>query len=331
MVANQSPLVLLVMLVDHIPLPPPAAPAGPRRGRPRVYSDRLFLKALIIMVLRHLATVHALLAVLEQPTPEMQHLRRLLMEDGRYPSRRTFERRLAAIPDTLPAQIACLGRHLLTVIQPSTDCGRAVAIDSTVVRAVGGAVWHTRDREAGHVPHTAIDTEAHWTKSGWHGWVYGWKLHLVTTVAGVWIPLVAEVTAANVADNEQAARLLPDVPEGVRFILGDTHYGDADLGRQAAERGHTIVAPRPAGTRPRTDDGAAVRSLFHALRSHAIENFNGQFKAIFDISRPVPTRGLPATRRLLLGAVLVYQVALLHRQQVGEPLRVGLKPFLQAA
>jgi hypothetical protein len=328
MVANASPLVLLVTLVDHLPLPPPS---GPHRGRPRVYSDRLFLKALVIMVLRQLATVHALLAVLEQPTPEMQRLRRLLMEDGRYPTRRTFERRLAAIPATLPAQIGCLGQHLLARIQPWEQTGRAVAIDSTVVRAFAGAVWHKRDREAGHVPHTAIDTEAHWTKSDWHGWVYGWKLHLVTTVAAVWIPLAAEVTAANVADNVQATRLLPDIPDEARFILGDTHYDDAALQTQAIEREQVIVASRRAGTRPRTDDGAAVRSLFHALRSHAIENFNGQFKAIFDISRPVPTRGLRATRRLLLGAVLVYQLAVLHRHQVGEPLRVGLKPFLQAA
>ena len=132
MVANHSPLVLLIMLVDRIPLPPTTSP---RRGRPRVYSDRLFLKALVIMVLRQLTTVHALLAVLEQPTPEMAHVRQLLMEDGRYPTRRTFERRLATLPDTLPAQLACLGQHLLALIQPWTQCGRAVAIDSTVVRA----------------------------------------------------------------------------------------------------------------------------------------------------------------------------------------------------
>ena len=328
MVANASPLVLLVTLVDSIPLPPPV---GTPRGRPRLYSDRLFLKALGIMALRQLATVHALLAVLEQPTPEMQQLRRLLMEDGRYPSRRTFERRLATIPATLPAQIACLGQHLLASIQPWAQGGRAVAIDSTVVRAFAGAVWHKRDREAGRVPHSAIDTEAHWTKSDWHGWVYGWKLHLVTTVAAVWIPLAAEVTPANVADNAQATALLADLPDEARFILGDTHYHDAALQAQATEHGQVIVASRRGGRRPRTDDGAAVRSLFHALRSHAIENFNGQFKAIFDVSRPVPTRGLRATRRLLLGAVFVYQLALLHRYLVGDPLRVGLKPFLQAA
>lgn len=181
-----------------------------------------------------------------------------------------------------------------------------MAIDSIVVRAFGGAVWHNRDREADQIPHTAIDTEAHWATSDWHGWVFGWKLHLVTTLATVWIPLAAEVTAANVADNVQAARLLPDVPDEARFVLGDTHYGDAELCQRAAERGQCIISSTRGGTRPHTDDGAAVRSLFHALRSRAIENFNGQFTSIFDISRPVPTRGLRAMRRLLLGAVFIY-------------------------
>jgi hypothetical protein len=51
MVAHSSLLVTLVQLVDHIPLPP--QPAQPGRGRPRVYHDRLFLKALIIMLIRH--------------------------------------------------------------------------------------------------------------------------------------------------------------------------------------------------------------------------------------------------------------------------------------
>jgi hypothetical protein len=38
-----------------------------------------------------------------------------------------------------------------------------------------------------------------------------------------------------------------------------------------------------------------------------------------------------ATRRFALGAVLVYQLTLLHRAAAGADLRVGLKPFLQAA
>src|SRR5947207_11405164 len=220
MVAQESVLVMLVRLVDRIPLPPPS-PTRPR-GRPCVYSDRLFLKALVIMIVRHLSTAYELLSVLAEPTAEMQTLH-LLLEQDRLPCRRTFERRLAALPATLPAQIGCLGRYLVAELQPWLASARAAAIDSTVLRARGG-VWHQKDRKAGVVPHSSIDTEASWTKSGWHGWVYGWKLHLITTVAAVWIPLAAELTPANAADNEVAEALLRELPAEVRFLLGDQHY-----------------------------------------------------------------------------------------------------------
>ncbi|MBI3966119.1 MAG: hypothetical protein HY329_10835, partial [Chloroflexi bacterium] len=85
------------------------------------------------------------------------------------------------------------------------------------------------------------------------------------------------------------------------------------------------------GRYPHTDAGVEVRRLFHQLRSHAMENFNGQFKGIFDCHGPVPTRGLTNTRRFLLGAVLVYQLTLLSRLQTGGDLRVGLKHCLRAA
>jgi len=74
-----------------------------------------------------------------------------------------------------------------------------------------------------------------------------------------------------------------------------------------------------------------VHRIFHALRSRAIENFNGQFKGIFDVTDAVPTRGMRNTRRFVLGALLVYQLALLHCHHIKRDLRVGLKPLLKAA
>ena len=128
------------------------------------------MKALVVMIVRRLHKVGELLAVLEEDTPEMREVRRLLFEGGRFPSRRTFERRLKVLPERLPNQISRLGRYLVEVLNPWESRGRAVALDSTVLQAKGG-VWHKKDREAGVVAHTAIDTEAGWTKSGWHGWV----------------------------------------------------------------------------------------------------------------------------------------------------------------
>ncbi len=72
------------------------------------------------------------------------------------------------------------------------------------------------------MPHTSIDTEAHWTKSGWHGWVYGWKMHLVTTVAQVWIPLAAQLTPANLSDSEIGVELIKQLPPQARFIMGES-------------------------------------------------------------------------------------------------------------
>jgi hypothetical protein len=282
------------------------------------------------MMIKRLHKVNELLAVLAEPTPEMMSLRPGLTDQtGRFPSRRTWERRLAAIPASLPAQIGCLGRCLVVLLEPWADCARAAAIDSTVLPALGG-VWHKKDRLAGIVPHSSIDTEAHWTKSGWHGWVYGWKLHIVCTAAAVWIPLAAQLTPANAADNEIALDLIPELPPELRFLLGDQHYRDPELDQLCALTDCLVIAPK-GGPYPHTDEGVEVRRILHKTRSIAIENFNEQFKGIFEAHGQVPTKGLVATQRFALGAIFLYQLALLYRFQHGLDLRVGLKAFIRAA
>jgi len=236
---------------------------------------------------------------------------------------------LNAIPATLPAQIVCLGRHLVECIQPFADCGRAAALDSTILHA-GGGVWHKKHRDAGEVPYTSIDTEAHWTKSGWHGWGYGWKLHLAAVVASVWIPLAATLTPANRADNEEAPALIRELPPQIRYVLGDVHYNDPELRQLCDQQDHILVTTRP-GTYPHTDGGVEVRRVFHNLRSLAMENRNEHFKSIFGVHGSVPTKGLRTTQRFALGAIFVYQLALLYRYEHQLDLNVGLKPFLQAA
>jgi hypothetical protein len=98
--------------------------------------------------------VGELLAVLEEPTSEMRMVRELLCEEGRFPSRRTFQRRLKALPNSLPDQIGCLGRYLVEVLKPWQSSGRVVALENTNLQAKGG-VWHKKEKEAEIVPHRA--------------------------------------------------------------------------------------------------------------------------------------------------------------------------------
>ena len=329
MVQQNSLLVMLVQLVERIPTPKPPSPTKRGKGRPSFYPDTLFLKALVIMIIKHLHSPYELLCVLEQPTPEITALRSMLTQDGRYPTRRTWERRLASLPDKLPAQIGCLGRYLVELIQPWSTCGRAVAADSTVLRARGG-VWHKKHRLRGEIPHTLIDTQAHWTKSGYHGWVYGWKLHLITVVSSVWIPLSAQLTPANHDDSAEAEKLLEQLPPDVRYMLGDQHYNTPSLRALCVLRGWWLVATH-RGKPAKSDTGKEVRRIFHKLRSVAMENFNQHFKGIFGGNGQVPTKGLVATRRFALGAIFVYQLALLYRFEHNLDLNIGLKAFLKAA
>src|SRR5262249_45175969 len=162
-----SLLVSLLWLVEQIPTPPP--PVKRQRGRQAFYSDKRFVKALIVMIIRRLYTAYALLYFLEQDDPVALRLRPLLTEHGRFPRRRTGERRFAALPARLPALSGCLGRHLVEVLQPWAAQGHAVAVDRTPLRANGGG-WHKKHRRAGVVPHSSIDPEAAWSKSGYHGW-----------------------------------------------------------------------------------------------------------------------------------------------------------------
>ena len=277
MISGDSILVSLVGLVDSLPFPPP--PTRRKRGRQQTYSDQLIVKALVVMILRRLYTAWALLAFLQQDDPVVQQLRPLLTEHGRCPTRRTWERRLAALPPTLPGLIGRLGRHLGTVLNPWAQQGDGTACDSTMVRAHGG-VWHKKDREAGIVPHSSIETEAQGSKSGWPGWWYGWKLHLAVSLGSLHLPLAAEFTVANVSDSEVAPWLFTPLPPEVRYVLGDQHYNTPDLRAECGCHNRELVATR-RGTYPHTDGGVEVRRVFHKLRSQAIDPFKGLFKNLF--------------------------------------------------
>jgi hypothetical protein len=131
---------------------------------------------------------------------------------------------------------------------------------------------------------------------------------------------------ANTADNAVAPYLIEQLPEEARFVLGDIHYNAPNVRREclrSTEERFLVASKR--GAYPHTDDGVEVRRIFHKLRSVANENFNEHFKAIFEVHGQVPTRGLINTQRFALGAVLVYQLALLYGHERKLEINRGLQ------
>ena len=185
-------------------------------------------------------------------------------------------------------------------------------------------------RRFADTPHTSIDTEAGWSKSGWHGWWYGWKLHLAVSVGAVWIPLAAELTPANTADHEVAPRLWAPLPAEVRDVLGDTAYHDPEV-RPLCEQSERALVATQRGAYPHHDAGVEVRRIFHKLRSQSIEPFNGLFKTVFEWRTQMPVKGLRRSQLLALGAIVVYQLVLLYQHEHHLPLGKEIKPLLRAA
>lgn len=116
--------------------------------------------------------------------------------------------------------------------------------DKSLFKALG-PVWHQSDRKAGRIPEKLrhLDTDATWSKSVYHGWVYGYGIHLTSNTAG--FPILLEVETATFA--EQAAmdrketrilrRLQPDT------FCGDDAYTKASRIRRWAKQGVILVAP----------------------------------------------------------------------------------------
>ena len=69
MVYQDSLLVTLLHQVDLLPIV--AEPVHRKHGRPKVYTDRVFIKALLVMIVCHFGKVHEFYAALQQPTREM--------------------------------------------------------------------------------------------------------------------------------------------------------------------------------------------------------------------------------------------------------------------
>ena len=77
-----------------------------------------------------------------------------------------------------------------------------LATDSTLIKANKGKVWHKSSMEKGIVPYSGIDTDARWGFSHTKGWIFGYKLHMVSSTGSIVVPLSADVTTANVHDNQ---------------------------------------------------------------------------------------------------------------------------------
>jgi hypothetical protein len=82
MIHQDSTLVTFFRQIDEIPHPKQEVKQA--KGHPKVYSDRLFLKGLVFMGIRHIRNIHEFHSMFQYPTPELDEVRLQISEHGRF-------------------------------------------------------------------------------------------------------------------------------------------------------------------------------------------------------------------------------------------------------
>jgi hypothetical protein len=244
------------------------------------------------------------------------------------PHRTTLSRRFKSLYATLQDFIAFLGAWA-SALSPEFD-SRALIEDGSLFKA-HGPVWHQTDRKAGRIPEKLrnLDTDASWRKSGYHGWVYGYSLHLSCNRAG--FPKLVQVETASVSESEvlehKEEALFAFHPDAV---IGDNAYFKALRLRTWAARGVILLTPAVKWKNGRYAQAyhrfitQPQPARWLKCRKTAIEPVFDLFSKVlgtFNNHKQLPLQGLEKVRTFLSLGVLAVQVAMIVNNVHSLPLR----------
>jgi DDE family transposase len=232
------------------------------------------------------------------------------------PSRRTFDRRLKTVSNDIKERIVTMG---YLFVSESLVNPYILATDSTLIKANKDKVWHKSSMKEGIVPRSGIDTDARWGFSHTKGWIFGYKLHMISsTGSSIILPLSADVTTANVQDNQVYQGLTSSLPsttlKKMHYMTADPGYDDQNLYDLSTNLGFELVCPvrryknTPADRQKLVDFyKSPLGQVIYSKRSTSIEPLIEHIKSVFRLD-PLPVRGYDKARAIVLLSVLIYQI-----------------------
>jgi len=292
-------------------------------GHPLEYADRVLIVFFTMMSIRRLTAFKA------QHRWLMHHLHEAMqLGFEQIPHRITLSRRYKTLYPTIQAFIAFVGRWAEAL---GLEFESRVLIEDASLFKAHGPVWHQSDRLAGRVPEKLrnLDQEASWRKSAYHGWVYGYSLHLTMNRSG--FPKLAQVETAGIAESE----VLTQKKEALfaldpQAIVGDNAYFKALHVRSWVAEGVILLTPaaqwqngRYAAAYHRFITNAPFAAWLKC-RKTAIEPVFDLFSKVLGTAnnhKQLRLQWLAKVRPFLCLGVLAVQMAMIVNNTFGLPLR----------
>ena len=291
-------------------------------GRPKAYTDSSLIVFFAIMTLKGLNEFRA------QHRWLIAHPVALCtLKLKQIPSRLTLSRRYKAVDSKLTDFITFVGDWAMPL---ASDFSQEVVYQDKSLFKAKGPVWHTKDREADHVPEGLrnLDRDATWSKSGYHGWVYGYGLHATVTAHG--FPIISTADTASVSEKAVLDRMMPSlIQRDIGYLVADDGYTDLRRTEQLAQAGLLLITPAIGAT------GAKGSRYVQYLNQPELQAYQSQRKVaiepIFDLlkmllstpnnHKQLPVSGKANVMTFLALGVMLLQMAMLINSIWGLPLR----------
>ena len=309
-------LRLLQKISEHYQPPP----TNCKRGRRRKFSDASFLLLAVVAVVTK-TFADAELYRLLQADPKLSAACGL----GVVPHRTTILRRLKHLTAQAERQISSTGTKILHALA-AQESQTVSAIDGRMYEALGPK-WHKKHRQQNLVPPALrnIDQESQWCKSGYRGWVQGYRLVLQTLVFPFPVPLSASWIPNNRGESSVAkAAMSGGSLVKTEVLLGDESFGGQELTDLYRALGGWLLTPKQLPKQR--------RSFKHDLYEYRKETIELLFQRIiqaFDL-KSCQVKGLHKNGAFVLAGVWVYQIVCLMNFRESKPLFV-IKEQIEAA
>ena len=203
--------------------------------------------------------------------------------------------------------------------------------DKSLFKALG-PVWHQSDRKAGRIPEKLrnLDTDATWSKSAYHGWVYGYGLHMTCNEEA--FPVMIQVETATVSESEVLDEKAPVILERLlpQTLAADNAYTKAMRIRKWAKRGVALLTPALKWTKGRFAQ-AYHRFIKQPDVRERLSKRRTSVEPLFDLiaqvigtnakQKQLPVKQIDTVRSCLALAVLSVQIAMIANSAWGLPHR----------
>lgn len=301
-----------------------ASAAVSKMGAPFVYQQQSMIAFFMWMQFKRISQFKTQWRWLKAHPEAM-----LVLGWSRVPDRSTLSRRYKALYPVLEDLVQFLGQSSAAL---GDDLKTDHLYEDKSLFKAQGPVWHQSDRQAGRIPDKLrhLDTDATWSKSGYHGWVYGYGLHLTCNHAG--FPVLMTVETASFSEKDAVARKEPVIMNHLqpRTLCGDDAYTAAKRIRQWARQGVILLVPALRWRHGRYAQ-AYRRFIKQPVTARLLRQRKTAIEPIFDLiakllgavsnQKQLAIQRLPNVRTCIGLAVLSLQMAMLANNIWNLPFR----------